>query len=80
MDGRYNGPAAPEKWGCAAAAVVGVPLFLFLLLSDALGDCEPSPTCHHGFMRMVLAPSVVAITLLFLATRAIVRRWKSDGS
>lgn len=67
------------KWGCAAAAIVGLPLFAFLLAMDALGDCEPGTACRKGFLLMVLAPSVliagaVGLFVWFIANRSARRR------
>jgi len=38
---------------------LGVPVFMFLLLADALGDCAPDTACKKGFLTQVLLPSVI---------------------
>jgi len=59
-DGGYNGGATPEgRWGCVASAVLGVPVFMFLLIVDALGDCVPDTACKKGFLTQVLLHSAV---------------------
>lgn len=62
-DGGYKDWATVEgRWGCIASAVSGVPVFMFLLLADALGDCAPDTACKKGFLTQVLLPaSVIAI-------------------
>ena len=82
-DSGYSGQTAETKWGCAASAIVGAPLFAFLLLADALGDCVPDTDCKHGFFSQVLMPSVVIATsmgfLVWTAVR-IIRVRKKTGS
>lgn len=46
-------------WG----ALVGVPVFLFLLGLDALGNCTPGSGCRHGFWLMVALPSLTVTAL-----------------
>jgi len=62
------------KSGCGAAAIVGVPTFAFLLLMDALGDCEPGTACRKGFLLMVLLPSVLIAGAIGLLVRFLVNR------
>ena len=80
-DSRYRGgTTAGSKSGCAVAAVIGVPLFCFLTLVDALGDCVPDSDCKKGFVPFVVAPTVVVATVLFFVVRFIVTKvWRSAG-
>jgi hypothetical protein len=70
----YNGLAGGEKWGCAVAALVAVPLFLFLLAVDAVGDCAPDSGCTKGFWTNVLLPSAMIVTLIFFGVRWAIGR------
>ena len=59
-EGGYKGGSTVEgRWGCIASAALGVPVFLFLLVADALGGCAPDTACEKGFLTQVLLPSVV---------------------
>lgn len=82
-DSKYQGgTTAGSKWGCAVAAVIGVPLFCFLTLVDALGDCIPDSDCKKGFLPFVVAPTVVVAAVLFFVVRLIVNkiRRSTDGN
>jgi hypothetical protein len=68
-DNGYQGPGRGERWGCAIAAVIGIPAFIFLLLLDALGDCAPDTACSKGFLTNVLLPSVAVPLGTFLIVR-----------
>ena len=62
------------------AALVGAPLFFFLMLADALDDCAPDVTCHKGFWLIVVLPTVLVAVPIGLGTRWLVnRRSKNDG-
>jgi hypothetical protein len=74
MDDGYQGLPRSDKWSCLVAALVGGPVFLFLLGMDALGDCAPDTSCRKGFWLMVFAPSLLVTLLVFAGVRAIVRR------
>lgn len=78
MKDGYQGLPKSDKWGCIAAAFIGIPVFLFLLGLDALGDCAPDPDCHKGFFSMVLLPSAIVAAAAFAAIRALLRRRDSD--
>lgn len=67
-----------DKWGCLAAALIGVPVFLFLLGMDALGDCAPDASCRKGFLLMVLAPSSLVTLLVFGVVRRLARKRDMD--
>lgn len=54
----YEGDSSPARvCGCFSSAVIGVPVFLFLFLADALGDCVPDLPCKKSFFSEVLLPS-----------------------
>lgn len=80
-DNGYQDGWAPEmKWGCIAAAMVGLPIFCFLLLRDALGDCAPDIPCGKGFLSQVLLPSslsAIVSGLLVFGVIKIIRRNQS---
>jgi len=78
MSDGYQGLSKADKWGCSIAGVIGFPLFMFLLVGDALGDCEPGPGCRHGFWLMVALPSFVITELIFWMVRDWVQRHGSD--
>jgi len=69
-----GGLSRAAKWGSAAAAIVGLPVFACLLILDALGDCEPGTGCHKGFLLMVLAPSALIASAVGLLVWFVVRR------
>jgi hypothetical protein len=69
-----SGTTAGSKWGCGAAGVIGVPLFCFLVLIDALGDCAPDTACKKGFLPFVVTPTVLTAAVLFFVVRLIVNR------
>lgn len=59
-DNGYLGTSTPErKWGCLTSVFVSVPVFCFLLLRDALGDCASDTVCEKGFVTQVFLPSVL---------------------
>jgi hypothetical protein len=80
-DCRYQGGTSKgSKWGCATAAVIGAPVFFFLLIGDALGDCAPDTDCNKGFLRNVAAPTTVLVLVVFFAVRALVNHRRHDDS
>jgi len=72
-DGGYKGGTTVEgRWGCIASAVLGVPVFMFLLLANTLGDCLPDIACKKGFLTQVLLPTaVIAIGVGLLVRWAV---------
>ncbi|WP_133243791.1 hypothetical protein [Sphingomonas pokkalii] len=46
-EGYKSGGTIGGKWGCALAAIVGVPILGFVILLSALGDCAPDVSCRH---------------------------------
>ena len=73
-EGGYKGGATVEgRLGCIASAVLGVPVFMFLLLVDALGDCAPDTACKKGFLTQVLLPTAVSAIGVGLLVRWVVK-------
>ena len=70
-----GGWSRADRWGCAATAVVGLPIFGSLLLVDALGDCAPDTACRKGFLLMVLLPSLVVASATGLLVKFLVKRF-----
>ena len=80
LQGYHGRGSRAGKWGCFATALVGAPLFMFLLIGDALGDCEPDTSCKHGFVSQVLLPTlVVAAVVGFAVWAAVNAARKNDG-
>lgn len=80
MSDGYQGLPKDDKWGCLVAALIGFPVFVFLTMLDALGDCAPDPDCKKGFFSMVLVPSLIVTALVFGGVKAIVRLLQSRDS
>ena len=79
-DGKYQGgTTAGSKWGCAVAAVIGVPLLYFLTLVDALGDCVPDSNCKKGFLPFIVAPTVVVAAVLFFVVRLVMNKMRRSA-
>lgn len=71
--GSYQGGGTPGgKWGSIASALVGAPVFYFLIIVDSLGDCAPDADCHKGFLVYVALPTIVVGLLVGLGVRAAV--------
>lgn len=79
-DGGYKGGATVEgRWGCIASAILGVPVFMFLLIADALGDCAPDTACKKGFLTQVVLPTaIVAISVGLLVRWAVKTSKRND--
>jgi hypothetical protein len=60
--------------------LVGVPVFIFLLIGDALGDCASGEVCHKGFLPMVFLPTVLVTLPIGLGIRWLVNRSRRDGT
>jgi hypothetical protein len=69
--GYQGGTTADIKWGCAAAALIGAPIFFVLLVADALGDCVSGAPCKKGFLPFVAAPTLVVVVIVFLVVRLL---------
>jgi hypothetical protein len=79
-DTGYKGGSTPGgRWGCGLAALVGAPVFFFLVLVDSLGDCAPDTNCHKGFWPMVVLPTLLVALPIGLVTRWLVNRYRKDG-
>lgn len=79
-DGGYKGGATVEgRWGCIASAILGVPVFMFLLLADALGDCAPDTACKKGFLTQVLLPTAIVAIGVGLLVRWAVKAAKRNN-
>ncbi|GAA4009043.1 hypothetical protein GCM10022280_02300 [Sphingomonas swuensis] len=79
MSERYEGGLdRADRWGCGVAMVVGVPLFAFLVLLDALGDCAPDAACRRGFLLMVLVPTLLIAGAAGLGIRHLIRRREGE--
>jgi len=72
-DGYDGGPMVEGGWGCIAAALLGVPIFILLLLVDALGDCVPDTACKKGFLTQVLLPAALISIGVGLLVRWVVK-------
>lgn len=71
------------KWGCAAAAIVGLPVFGALMFLGFYGDCFDNAQCDRGQgMRwlVVIVITVVSATSVGFLTRKLVNGWKHKGS
>ncbi|PHQ64318.1 MAG: hypothetical protein COC10_01565 [Sphingobium sp.] len=69
-EGDYRGGSTVGgRWGCIASVILGVPVFLFLLIVDAMGDCVPDTACRKGFLTQVLLPSMIVALCVGLLVR-----------
>jgi len=70
------------KIGCAAAAAVGLPLFLLLGFLRFYGDCLDEPACHEGedvaWLAIVVAVGATAVAV-GMAVRYVANRLVSRG-
>lgn len=59
-DERYQGGGTRGgKWGCALAALFGIPVFCSSVVLASLSDCVPGSQCHEGFWLAVILPTVL---------------------
>jgi len=79
-EGYQGGTTRGGRWGCADAAFLGFPLFFFLLIGDALGDCVPDTECHKDFPPYVALPTAIFALVVGFGIRAVVNRWRQNGS
>ena len=72
---RYLGEdgTGPFLGGCLAAALVGVPLFGFVFLASALGDCIPDAPCNHDLNLWLLGGAILITAATGKVVSAIVR-------
>lgn len=73
-DGYKNPATIGGKVGCAAAALVGIPIFVFLLLAAALGDCVQGEPCHTQSMLFVFLVPAAMAAMVGLAVRWLINR------
>lgn len=73
-NGYVGGPTRGGKWGCALAALVGVPVGIFLMIVDALGDCAPDVSCGKGFWTHVALPTLIVVIAVGLPVRWLLNR------
>lgn len=79
-DSRYKGGSTRGgRWGCALAALFGIPVFMFATLVASLGDCMPDVECHPGFWLEVVLPTALIATPIGLGVRWLVNRRSNDG-
>jgi hypothetical protein len=70
---RYqSGSTTGGKWGCAVAALIGIPLTFLAILVSALGDCMPDVDCKRGLPERYVIPSLLIAAIAGLGTRAFV--------
>lgn len=80
-DSSYKGGGTRGgRWGCALAALFGIPVFMLATLVASLGDCMPNVTCHPGFWFEVLLPTALVATPIGLGVRWLVNRRSNDDS
>ena len=82
-EGYDGGRSVGGRWGCAVATIIGLPIFAFLLIGDALGDCIPDAECHKGFWQFVVLPTAIVMAIVGFGVRFIVNaiaRRKDGGS
>ena len=73
-----GGPDPAGMWGCAVAALIGVPIAAYLIFVDALGDCASDTDCHKGFWSNVGLPAAAVFAVLFLTVRWAAKSLRSD--
>ena len=75
-DGEYKGGSTTGgKWGCAFAALFGLPVFCFATLVASLGDCAPDVQCHKGFWLAVALPTIIVAAPIGFGVRWLVNRY-----
>lgn len=78
---RYKGggPTVEGIWACIAGALVGTPVFMFLLLAHTLGDCMPDEDCKPSALIYVVLPSLMAGFAAALTTWWAVKMIRRNG-
>ena len=80
-DERYRGGGTTGgKWGCALAAVVGLPLLGLAILVSALGDCIPEVPCNHDLEWSLILGALVISLAVGVAIRALINRFVERGA
>ncbi len=74
MDNReYQGSATTGgKWGCALAAIIGIPLIGLSIAFEALGDCVPDAPCNHGLIWWLVIPAILTTLIVGFGSRAAI--------
>ncbi|MCW6532258.1 hypothetical protein NED98_18575 [Sphingomonas sp. MMSM20] len=73
-DSEYRGGlGAGGSWGCALAAVIGLPVLIALSLVDSLGDCAPDTNCHKSFFWNAALPAAIVVLIVFAVVRLVAR-------
>lgn len=84
MNEGYQGGGTPGgKWGCALAALVGLPLLGFVTILGALGDCDSDAPCHHNLDWLLFLAALAIAALVGFGSRALINyiiRRRADGS
>ena len=67
---RYKGggPTIQGIWACIAGALVGTPVFVFLLIAHTIGDCMPDEGCRPSAFIYVVLPSLAVGFVAALTT------------
>ena len=78
-DGYSGGATTGGKWGCAMAAIVGLPLIGFTIVASSLGDCVPNVPCRHPIIWEWMIPAILISAAVGLATRAVLNRLIDRG-
>ncbi|WP_333570903.1 hypothetical protein [Sphingomonas sp.] len=82
-EGYKSGGTPGGKWGCALAAIVGVPLLGLIILLSAWGDCASDVSCHHDPNWLLILAALATAAVVGFISRALInaaiRRW-TNGS
>ena len=78
-DGYRGGPTPEGLWGCLVAALIGIPIFLFLMLVTSLGDCGGGSECKKGTLTHVEMPSIAISVGVFLLVRWAIKAARKNG-
>ncbi len=74
-EGGYKSPATVGgKVGCVAAALVGIPIFIVLLMVAAMGDCISGEPCPSTSMLLIVLPPAAVAGMVGLAVRWLINR------
>jgi hypothetical protein len=73
-DGYQGGGTPGGRWGCALAALIGIPLLGLSVLFGALGDCVPDDPCNHYLPMEFILASLAVATVVGLGSRSLINR------
>ena len=69
----YRGGGTPGgKWGCALAALVGLPLFGLVMVIAAIGDCTPGDACNHSLDWLLFLAAVAISAIVGLGSKLLI--------